>query len=166
MHVLAKLFTLYDEVRDNIDKAIGRVFNYDNLEDNGLKLIAEIVFRARRRGLASIFIYDGVIASLCASTGIDLLQGFGIASKIDKLQEKGYFLLCLQHNVALTFNKYLIIKIDTVGEHIQIYAVSDKDTLTRHITDLRFEYDDDILDDIDRLYGILLEESRRLSEKT
>ena len=162
MHPIASLFTYYDEVRNNLSKDIGTIFDYTKEENNGLKILAGIMAGGRHKGLSSIHIYESIVTYLCIHPTVESIQGINLGLGIDQLCEPRGCVLCLQITPGLTFDNFIIVKTNVSGEHLKIYSVCGLNAQARHLTDVYIDYksnSEDIAADIRRLNAVVIEEA-------
>lgn len=166
MHILAQLLEYHETVRLNIEKPPGTILDYCSREDIGLKLIAEIMIRARRHGLCSLFIPCSSTFSFFLSCNTRHKRSFTIGNKLDCLVEEGCLLLCMQTEFDLDKNNFLVLKIDELGTTIGLYVVYEHKRQPYAITNIVLDYRMGIEDDMMRLSTVIVGELSSMQKRT
>lgn len=166
MHSISQLLEYYETVRLNIDRPPGSILNYSVGDDKGLKLIAEIMFKARRNGLCSLFLPCNSTSSLFSSCNARRKRSFNIEDKLDYLIEDSYHLLCMQTEYDLDKNNFLVLKIHELGSSIGLYVVYENKHKPYAITNIMLDYQMGIEDDLKRLSTVIVGELSSMQNRT
>lgn len=120
MNVISRLFIMMDQVRLQMHRPVGEIFDYCS-GFNGLKMMAEAIQRGRVKGIASLLIPpDGVHSILTTPSG-KCVSDFNIDEKVQQTKRPGRYLLLIQYEVFLWTGSYLLIEIDEEGTDARLF---------------------------------------------
>lgn len=166
MHVISQMLTYYEKVRTEINKDPGAIFGYFLEEERGLMLSAEIMARARRRGMAALFIPTSSVANICIRPSTKFQHSFQIDCKLDRIYQENHYLICIQSETELESGNFLVLRIDEAGRKIGVYAVYSQKPVPFLITEVAIEYDGDISEDVQRLQKLCLSELALMAQNS
>lgn len=164
MNVISRLFIMFDQVRLQMHRPIGEIFDYTN-GFNGLKMMAEAIQRGRVKGIASLLIPpDGVHSILTIPSG-KCSAGFRIDGKVQAVKSPQSYLLLMQYEIFLQTGCYLMIDIDEEGTEAKLYVNRQDRHLPHLLTSIDLQYVESEHQLLDKVFRVAVGELRFLNEE-
>lgn len=164
MNTISRLLNLYEQARLDIDKAPGTIFEYKD-DHNGLKILAEIIARARRHGIASLVIPVNSVANVFILPSTKFRHSFRIDKKLDKLYLDGHIFLACQYESSLDSGNFMLMRIDEEGKLADIFTVYKNLADPVKLTSIEFDYDDGAGEELLRILRLAVSELEIIAEK-
>lgn len=164
MNVISRLFIMFDQVRLQMHRPIGEIFDYTN-GFNGLKMMAEAIQRGRAKGIASLLIPpDGVHSILTIPSG-KCGAGFRIDGKVQAIKTSGNYVLLMQYELFLQTDCYLMIDIDEEGTEAHLYSNRRDRSLPHLLTSFELHYVESEHELLEKIFKVAIGELRYLNEE-
>lgn len=165
MDIILQLISLYEKVRDEINKDPGSIFGYFIEEDRGLMVTAELMARVRRKGMGAFFIPTSCVGNLLVLPSPRCQNTFLIDSKLDRIYEENHYLICVQLEAEIDTGNYLVMRISENANAVELFAIYKNKPMPFKIADIILNFDKNITEDFTRMLGILSSELELMQMK-
>lgn len=119
------IFGYYTQALKLTDTDVGSAFVFNGADD-GSKMVAELVARAKEKEIASLIkTPNGTNGILTIPSGY-FLGGFGIDDKLTAIADPDCFIVLLQYEKYIDTGNYFILKISRNANHLSVHEFTAK----------------------------------------